>query len=138
MQYSIHAFRTAGLYTRDNPKQLWFPLNVIHQPQLNQDKPNMYSTAHADLNASVEYEHFYSRVSMCKTRALERSYSTRALQYTPVLVYSTRLELASLTFEFARSNIVHEGTITYMYSTAHTELKRERRVRVFLLASFNV
>ena len=46
-----------------------------------------------NLNASVEYEHFYSRVSMCETRALEHSYSsftrrsdlehssTRALQY---------------------------------------------------------
>ena len=29
-----------------------------------------------NLNASVEYERFYSRVSMCETRALEHSYSS--------------------------------------------------------------
>ena len=48
----------------------------------------IYSTAHAELNASVEYERFYSRVSMCKTRALvlelaslkDRTPRTRALE----------------------------------------------------------
>ena len=75
-----------------------------------------------NLNASVEYERFYSRVSMCETRALDHSYSsftrrsdpshssTRALVLVLDVLDSTRLELASLTFEFARSNIVHEGT----------------------------
>ena len=72
-----------------------------------------------NLNASVEYERFYSRVSMCETRALDHSYSSFTRRSDPshsstralVLVLdSTRLELASLTFEFARSNIVHEGT----------------------------
>ena len=62
-----------------------------------------------NLNVSVEYERFYSRVSMCETRALEHSYSnssftrrsdpshsnartrTRALQYS-YSTYSTRLD----------------------------------------------
>ena len=33
---------------------------------------------------------------------------------------------------------IHVHVYKYIYSTAHAELKRERRVRALLLASFNV
>ena len=41
-------------------------------------KPSSTATVQLtrNLNASVEYERFYSRVSMCETRALEHSYSS--------------------------------------------------------------
>ena len=61
-----------------------------------------------------------------RTRALERS-STRTR-------YSTRLELAiaSLTFEFARSNIVHEGTI--IISMHAQELINSTPVRIWRMS----
>ena len=91
-----------------------------------------------NLNASVEYERFYSRVSMCETRAsftrrsdpshsstralvlvLERSSTRTRLERSST---STRLELAySLDIEFARSNIVHEGS-KIIYPCTHRNL----------------
>ena len=104
-----------------------------------------------NLNASVEYEYerFYSRVSMCETRALEHSYSsftrrpdpshssTRALvlelehssartRFVLERSSSTRLEL------FARSNIVHEGTI--IISMHAQELINSTPVRIWRMS----
>ena len=83
-----------------------------------------------NLNASVEYEHFYSRVSMCETRALEHSYSsftrrsdpshssTRALVLVLVLERSstrTRLERCSTStrLELARIRAMEHRTRRY-------------------------
>ena len=76
-----------------------------------------------------------------RTRALERSYSsTRALvleleRSSTRTRYSTRLELASasqLDFEFARSNIVHEGTI--IISMHAQELINSTPVRIWRMS----
>ena len=56
-----------------------------------------------NLNTSVEYERFYSRVSMCKTRAL-------------VLVLELHSKIGPLALEHSCAR-THTQTLQYSYST---------------------